>query len=97
MEKFGKFMASLMMVIILVIVSGYTLSILWSWFITPTFDVKELTVIQAIGLSLVKGYLFFNYKESSEAGFEKNVENFIKILLVVGVTLGFGWIYHQFM
>lgn len=32
---------------------GYVLSILWGWFIVPTFSLPPLLIVQAIGLSCV--------------------------------------------
>lgn len=40
-----------------VIWSGYALSILWVWLIQPVFALPALTLAQAIGLSLVAGFL----------------------------------------
>ncbi len=33
--------------------SGYTISLLWNGIISPTFNIKEVGVIQAVGISLI--------------------------------------------
>lgn len=39
------------------ILNGYVLSVLWGWFIVPTFGAPELGIVPAIGLVLVVGIL----------------------------------------
>lgn len=36
---------------------GYVLTCLWGWFVVPTFALPPLTLAQAIGVSLIVGYL----------------------------------------
>lgn len=42
------------------ILSGYVLSVLWGWFIVPTFGLPLLTIPVAIGVMLVVAYLEAN-------------------------------------
>lgn len=39
------------------IYSGFVLSILWGWFIVPTFSFPPLNIPSAIGIAIVAGYL----------------------------------------
>lgn len=39
------------------IFNGYALSVLWGWFIVPTFGLPALAVAPAIGVALVVSYL----------------------------------------
>jgi hypothetical protein len=39
------------------IVNGYALSVLWGWFIVPTFELPQLSVAAAIGLALTVSYV----------------------------------------
>lgn len=41
--------------------SGYVLTCLWGWFVVPTFALPPLTLAQAIGVSLIVGYLTHQY------------------------------------
>lgn len=43
--------------VISAIVSGYTIAILWGWFIVPTFHMAQLTLTQALGLGIFAGYI----------------------------------------
>lgn len=39
------------------IANGYTLSLLWKWFVVPVFDIPVLSVVQAIGFGMVITFL----------------------------------------
>jgi hypothetical protein len=56
---------------------GYVLALLWLWLIVPTFHLTPLTAAQAIGLSVIVGYLTFEYPKDSKAkdedGNDRNV------------------------
>ena len=41
------------------ILRGWVLSILWGWFVVPVFSLPNLTVVQAIGISLIIGFLTY--------------------------------------
>ena len=43
--------------LIMLIWAGFVLSILWKWFIVPQFNLAPLSVIYAMGVYLVMGYL----------------------------------------
>lgn len=47
----------IVLVVLGTIFNGYALSILWAWFIAPTFHLPELSVTQAIGIAIVVNYL----------------------------------------
>ena len=54
--------------------SGYVLTCLWGWFVVPTFALPPLTLAQAIGVSLIVGYLTNKYLPKQD-----NQENGIKL------------------
>jgi len=35
---------------------GYAMSVMWGWFVVPTFDVPELSIVAAIGIAMLIGY-----------------------------------------
>jgi putative Mn2+ efflux pump MntP len=39
------------------VLNGWVLTILWNWFIIPVFHLPQLTIVQAIGVVMVIGYL----------------------------------------
>jgi hypothetical protein len=52
--------AAVIFAIISMILSGYAVHCLWSWFVTPVFNLPPLTTFQAAGiltiLQILKGY-----------------------------------------
>lgn len=80
---------------------GYILSVLWSWFVVPTFDIPRLSVAVAIGISLVVTMLIGdNGKGDSDEDDEPQV-TFVfaiaKIFFLPLFILGIGWIVKGFM
>jgi Na+(H+)/acetate symporter ActP len=73
--------------------SGYVLSILWGWFIVPTFGLPMLSIPVAIGLALIVSYLTKQMAESRVAwGY-----TFSMALVVPLVALCMGYVVHSFM
>lgn len=100
MEIFGKSVFALLAFITSVIIGGYVFMVLWSWFISPTFHVQNLTVAQALGVSLVYDYIK-TVKETKVNEDESVTEKFAKMLgieLIKGALfLGIGWIITLFL
>lgn len=48
------------------ILNGWALSKLWLWFIVSTFDIRALSIPQAIGLSLVIAYLAHQHSSTEK-------------------------------
>jgi hypothetical protein len=81
--------------------SGYVLSMLWGWFVVPTFGAPKLGMVPAIGIVLVVSYLTHqnNLSKSDEGPgvgkeFARSVTNSIGIS---ATALLLGWIIHFFM
>lgn len=85
-----------------VILRGWALSVLWGWFIVETFNAPTLTIVPAIGLSLVVGFLTQGKVETQSKKTGKSVwedlfiQLFVSLLLPV-VSVGIGWIIQLFM
>jgi hypothetical protein len=80
--------------------SGYVLSTLWGWFIVPTFKVRPLNVLPAIGVAMVVRYLtqqYDSYTDESKSATERTVIAIGVALLHPTFALFFGWILHSFM
>jgi len=69
---------------------GYVLTCLWGWFVVPTFALPPLTLAQAIGVSLIVGYLTNQYTPK-----QYKQENDIK-LDDVGRAAGYAIFPHAF-
>ena len=80
---------------------GWALSILWGWFIVSTFHAQPLRIVEAIGVSLVVGFLTASYPKASTT--ESRPQSLLLIeaigysFLLPFITLGVGWIVHLFM
>lgn len=85
---------------------GYALSVLWGWFIVPTFDVQPLSIAPAIGIAMMVNYL--TYHVTSDVGKENMyaieespnmilAKTFALDFLKPAVIIGFGWIVHLFI
>jgi hypothetical protein len=78
------------------ILNGYVLSVLWSWFIVPTFNIPSLNIPTAIGVALVVEYLTYQIKideNDKKTSFgEKMSDRFIISILKPAFALLFGWV-----
>ena len=73
---------------------GYVLSVLWAWFIVPTFGAPELSIPFAIGLALVVGFL----TASNAKGKEFDWLNAIgQLVFGPAMALLMGWIVTKFI
>lgn len=100
LKKFLKFVGGTILFIGLMafttILNGYALSVLWSWFIVPKFDVPSLNIPTAIGLAMVVGYLTHQIKidevEKKTPFWKKMLDGVIIGILKPAFALFFGWI-----
>ena len=79
---------------------GYVLTVLWAWFVVPTFNLPALALAPAIGLSLVVSYLTHqsDAAKASEGDFSERMARACAYALLLPLfVLGIGWVVHQFM
>jgi hypothetical protein len=83
------------------IFNGYALSVLWGWFVVPVFHLPVLTVVPAIGIAMVVGYLTHQTEPDVEEKERETGEKLLRLIALVffrpAFALFFGWIVHQFM
>jgi hypothetical protein len=104
MEVLGKFFTSIIILSLLTILGGFVLQQYWSWFISSTFDVKQLSLIQCIGLMSVSSLFKFKVPSKREREEQKN-EEFVDVLLYNTFCIlfyyltawGIGYIIHLFI
>ncbi len=85
-------------------IDGWVLMKLWAWFVVPLFRLPALTLLPAIGLSLVVSFLTFQvppFTPSPEPDAKQNTTN-LEALGEAMVNrplfvLGFGWVVHLLM
>lgn len=78
---------------------GWVLSVLWGWFIVPLFDVSQITVLQAIGLTVVAG-MFATRKADTKAEENPGKAILTSVLWPVAYPLAallVGWLVHLMM
>ena len=83
------------------VLNGYALSVLWGWFVVPTFGGPTLGVVPAIGIAMVVSYLTHqipdNNKKEEGDPIEKIIRGIAITILQPLFALLFGWIVHLFM
>jgi len=101
METLGKLIVTLSFMVGGTLLRGYVFVKLWRWFIVPTFDLNPLRIVEAIGLSMVVGFLVAKKRD-----FEPEEDKDFMTLLLKGIfwlvgfygfMLLFGWIISSFM
>lgn len=75
------------------ILNGFALKTLWGWFVVETFGLRNLTIPQALGITLVVGFLTHQYVEDNRSFGEQLLSAFVYPV----VFLIIGFLYHLFM
>ena len=91
------FVIAIAVVIPLVIFRGWVLSILWGWFIVPSFGLPPLSIAAAIGLSLLTGYLTADFASIKKEYKEDPHKNLMRSICISVITLLMGYIVKLFM
>ncbi len=100
---FGGIVGIGLLLVLSSIFNGYALSVLWGWFIVPTFGAPALGIVPAIGIAMVVSYLTHQKNESKKEDEDDDgigVKIFKLAIPVLGkpaLALLFGWIVHLFM
>ena len=96
-----KLILSLVMLPVSCFTTGFVLMKLWEYFVTPTFNLAEISFLQALGLSLVVSFLTskIDWSEDSEAiSFETFSVKIVSHSVTTPVlTLVLGYLVHIFM
>lgn len=78
--------------------SGWALSIVWAWFVSPIFGVPRLSVLQAIGLGMVASYLTRDVPPDSDRDpLEMVLTNTFVVILRGLSLLAFGGVVYLLM
>lgn len=106
METLGKIVFAVISIAIGTLISAFVLVKLWGWFITPTFGIVQLTILQAIGFDLVKQWLISGItlkladikpKDENKSFGQQMVEALFVSVGIGGLSLLFGYIVHLLM
>lgn len=79
--------------------NGWALSVLWTWFVSPIFNIAPLSIPQAIGFSIVAAVLTHQSKPKDD---QKETDELIAEVLAYAIfapilTVSIGWIVLQFI
>lgn len=82
------------------IMNGWALTVLWTWFIVPVFNLPTLSIIQAIGIGMVVTFLTRHSIDKEEDA--KDIGAAISTAIVSAVvvpllTVGIGYIISLFL
>ena len=70
--------------------NGWAASVLWGWFIVPTFGAPAISISQAAGMALVVGA--FRFKLSSPKDETSLSMKIIAVLIGPPLAVGLGWV-----
>jgi hypothetical protein len=98
----GWFAFAIATVGLAIIVRGWVLTVLWSWFVVPTFSLPELSIPVALGFTLIVG--MFTHHLAQKTANDTTRSTATKVGEVIGaaivnplIVLLFGWIIQSFM
>ncbi len=99
-DLIGRFVVFVFITFIVCIFGGYALSILWGWFIVPTFGAPTLNIAPAVGIALVVNFLTHPSPDKSKE--EQDFNKWARKVAARGtlrpiVALCLGWVVHLFM
>lgn len=87
-------------VVLAAVLNGYTLSVLWGWFVVPTFHLPTLPIAMAMGIALTVRYITnqdVDCVEPERPPLRRLARTFGFPFLRVALTLGIGWVIHRFV
>lgn len=98
----GSIAVLLIMAVPLSILRGWVLTILWGWFVMPTFPVEPLGIAQAIGLSIFVTVLAGTHKKQDKQTdatdpYFITSESIGRSINVSLIFLGLGWMLTFFL
>ena len=111
MEIFSKTVIVLILWAVFMLINGWVLEVIWGWFMVPIFNLPAITIVEAMGLSLVVSFTFFfnnildimkakasDVKKSNDSEFlDRVILDIVFIILYSVLTLGIGYLIHLMM
>lgn len=94
-EVLGQIFSVLFCLTAVTILKGWALSVVWAWFIVPTFALPALTIPQAIGISIVAAMVKPGNIESENKGGIWLYS--VKLSALIGMAMLIAWIVSKFM
>ena len=80
---------------------GFVMQKCWAWFVATSLGVREIGLVEALGLALTMSLFMPHTLPTQENGKDISADKFWKTmmvrLLLPLVTLGIGYVYHLLM
>ena len=73
----GIVFSTVALIVIGALMNGWALTLLWLWFIVPIFNAPTLSLVYAIGLSLVVGFMMSKMEKTKSDKKDSFMETFI--------------------
>jgi hypothetical protein len=81
--------------------SGYVFSVMWGWFVVPTFHLPQVSVAVAIGISMIIGMLTHHLSQDGEKKKSDTadaiISSFSWAFLYPLFVYGIGYVVHSFV
>jgi hypothetical protein len=79
--------------VLMLLLDGFLFSTMWGWWIVPTFGLKPLTLIQAMGISVLIAYFRnFHYLKSQYSGKYEMWKVLLQGLVTDLIYFGISWL-----
>lgn len=88
----------LAIVIVGSVFSGWVLSVMWEWFIVPTFDAPSLSIPVAIGLAMIVTFMTYQPQPTNDKELDEQVIS--ALVTSIGkplIYLGMGYVVTLFL
>lgn len=100
MKTIIKIVATIVSGVLLTLYGGWIFQLLWKWFVSETFGIQTLTLVQSIGLGLFISLATWKLptEDTEDEGFTKTfVRANIIPIIAWSLTLLFGYVLTFFM
>jgi len=84
----------LALMVVAYLLDGVALKLLWGWFLVPTLGFPAISLVQAIGISIVIGFMTQQHIPRDE---DEKKELYVYVFLTPILAIVIGWIVHLFM
>lgn len=90
-EQLGILVLKIIVLISGVVLFGLVVSVYWSWFVSPIFSVKSITIAQSLGLTAFIRVLIPTKEKDHDSILDEFLESLVKalVLLIYGYCLHF--------
>jgi hypothetical protein len=91
------FIFQLIAIVGIYLIQGTVVKMLWGWFISPFLGLPMLGIAQALGLTLTLCVLTGTISIPKNTSSGKWYEQLVLSLILNGIVLMLGWIFHLFL